>query len=227
MAFRGVSIAKRSRRRTMVCSGAGAMVCSLDARPAPARHAMSGLVHEPQASSGLVRDCADAPERRIGNDATAVREVIGSSDGCDLFTLRVLRTVAGRSFERSTGEADELLFVVDGSGRLIAADGEHQLEPEAGALLAGRSALRARQRRAGGSADRVPSRCTTRSRRGRRATRGTQRLAPGGPGRPDGHRRSRVPDRLRPRQRLRLRRRSSSATSRSAPRPPTTTSTTR
>jgi mannose-6-phosphate isomerase-like protein (cupin superfamily) len=87
--------------------------------------------------SGLVRDCADAPERRIGNDATAVREVIGSADGCDLFTLRVLRTVAGRSFERSSGEADELLFVVAGSGQLITADGEHQLEPETGALVAG------------------------------------------------------------------------------------------
>ena len=87
--------------------------------------------------SGLVRDCADAPERRIGNDATAVREVIGSADGCDLFTLRVLRTVAGRSFERSSGETDELLFVVAGSGQLITADGEHQLEPETGALVAG------------------------------------------------------------------------------------------
>jgi mannose-6-phosphate isomerase-like protein (cupin superfamily) len=99
--------------------------------------AMSGLVREPHAPSGLVRDCADAPERRSGNDATAVREVIGSGEGCELFTLRVLRTVAGRSFERSTGETDELLFVVGGGGRLIAGDGEHQLEPEAGALLAG------------------------------------------------------------------------------------------
>ena len=66
-----------------------------------------------------------------------MREVIGSADGCDLFTLRVLRTVAGRSFERSSGETDELLFVVAGSGQLITADGEHQLEPETGALVAG------------------------------------------------------------------------------------------
>lgn len=87
--------------------------------------------------TGFVRDFADAPERRSGNDATAVREVIGSDDGCDLFTLRVLRTVAGRSFERSSGEADELLFVVAGSGQLITADGDHQLEPETGALVPG------------------------------------------------------------------------------------------
>jgi len=97
---------------------------------------MSGLVREQHAPSGLVRDAAEAPERRRGNDATAVREVIGSSESRELFTMRVLRTVAGRSFERSTGEADELLFVIGGSGRLIAADGEHQLEPETGALLA-------------------------------------------------------------------------------------------
>jgi mannose-6-phosphate isomerase-like protein (cupin superfamily) len=116
----------------------GALGCGRDGLPANARDAPPahpfGL--EPRPMSGLVRDRADAPEHRRGNDATAVREVIGSSDGCEPFTLRILRTVAGRSFERSTGEADELLFVVGGSGRLIAADGEHQLEPEAGALLA-------------------------------------------------------------------------------------------
>ncbi len=87
------------------------------------------------AVSGLVRHASKAPERRTGNDAAAVRDVIDSSDGCELFTLRLLRTVAGRSFERATGEADELLFVVAGSGRLIAGEHEHELEPEAGALV--------------------------------------------------------------------------------------------
>jgi len=85
--------------------------------------------------SGLVRDAADAPERRTGNDATAVREVIDSSNGCELFSLRLLRTVAGRGAQRATGDAAELLFVLAGSGRLIATDGEHSLECEAGALL--------------------------------------------------------------------------------------------
>jgi mannose-6-phosphate isomerase-like protein (cupin superfamily) len=85
--------------------------------------------------SGIVRQASDAPERRSANGATAVREVIDSSNGCELFSLRLLRAVAGRSFERATGEADELLFVVGGAGRLIAADGEHQLDPEAGALV--------------------------------------------------------------------------------------------
>ena len=85
--------------------------------------------------SGLVRDAFDAPERRAGNDATAVREVINAEHGCELFSLRLLRAVTGRSAERQTASTDELLFVIGGRGRLIAADGEHELEPETGALL--------------------------------------------------------------------------------------------
>jgi mannose-6-phosphate isomerase-like protein (cupin superfamily) len=86
--------------------------------------------------SGLVRDCAEVHERRIGNDATAVREVLDSSHGCELFTLRLLRTVRGHGIARDSGAAEELLFTVAGRGVLIATDGEHELEPEAGALLA-------------------------------------------------------------------------------------------
>jgi mannose-6-phosphate isomerase-like protein (cupin superfamily) len=86
--------------------------------------------------SGLVRHASEAPERRTGNDAAAVREVIDASDGCELFTLRTLRAVAGRSAQRATGEADELLFAVSGHGRLISGDGEHTLEPETGARVA-------------------------------------------------------------------------------------------
>jgi mannose-6-phosphate isomerase-like protein (cupin superfamily) len=85
--------------------------------------------------SGVVRDARDAPERRTGNDATAVREIIDASHGCLSFSLRLVRTLAGRGAERLTGPADELLFVLSGRGRLIAADGEHDLEPETGALL--------------------------------------------------------------------------------------------
>ncbi len=86
--------------------------------------------------SGLVRHASDAPERRSANDAVAVRDVIDATHGCELFSLRLLRAVTGRSAARATGEADELLFVLSGRGRLIAQDGEHQLEPEAGALVA-------------------------------------------------------------------------------------------
>ena len=87
--------------------------------------------------SGLVRDACDAPESRAGNDAMAVREVIDASVGCTPFTLRVLRSVRGRSFERLTGTAAELLFVLAGRGHVIVDDHHHhEVEPETGVLLA-------------------------------------------------------------------------------------------
>ena len=85
--------------------------------------------------SGLVRNSADAPERRLGNDATAVRDVVGESDGCELFTLRTLRTVVGHGIARETGAAQELLFSVSGSGRVLTPDGEHSLEEQSGMLV--------------------------------------------------------------------------------------------
>jgi len=87
---------------------------------------------------GAVRDASSVPERRVGNDSAAVREVLGAAIGCTPFTLRVLRCVRGRSMQRQTGAADELLFVLEGHGTLLADDGRHELEPESGvALLAG------------------------------------------------------------------------------------------
>jgi hypothetical protein len=55
--------------------------------------------------SGVVRDAADAPERRTGNDSTSVRSVLDAAVGCEAFTLRTLRAVRGRSFERHAGAA--------------------------------------------------------------------------------------------------------------------------
>ena len=85
--------------------------------------------------SGVVRDCTEAPERRPASDALAVRAVIDDSVGCAEFSLRLLRAEPGARATGGTGAAEELLFVLSGRGRLIAADGEHDLEPEAGALL--------------------------------------------------------------------------------------------
>ena len=86
--------------------------------------------------SGLVRDAHAVAEHRVGNDATSVREVIDAADGCEPFTLRVLRAVTGRSMERTTDGAEELLFVVAGNGQLLLGDREHHaLEPEMGVLL--------------------------------------------------------------------------------------------
>lgn len=72
--------------------------------------------------SGVVRDALDVPERRTGNDALAVRDVIDAGDGCAPFTLRVLRAVRGRSFEQRTEGSEELLFVLRGAGEVIIDD---------------------------------------------------------------------------------------------------------
>jgi mannose-6-phosphate isomerase-like protein (cupin superfamily) len=85
--------------------------------------------------SGVVRDCEQVPERRTGNDSAAVRDVIDARDGCELFTLRTLRAVAGHSIARETGDSEELLFVVSGRGSIVTTAGEHAVEPETGLLM--------------------------------------------------------------------------------------------
>ena len=85
--------------------------------------------------SGVVRDCEQVTERRIGNDSAAVRDVIDARDGCELFTLRTVRAVAGHSIARETGSSEELLFVLSGTGAIVTSSGEHSVEPETGLLL--------------------------------------------------------------------------------------------
>jgi mannose-6-phosphate isomerase-like protein (cupin superfamily) len=85
--------------------------------------------------SGTVRAAAETLERRVGNDAVAVREVLDARNGCELFTLRMLRAVRGHGIARPTGDSEELLFTLSGHGTLLAGDGEHALEPESGALM--------------------------------------------------------------------------------------------
>ena len=86
--------------------------------------------------TGLVRDAATVADRRVGNDAIAEREVIGSADGCAPFSLRVLRCVRGRSFERLAESDEELLFVLTGHGTLLAEGHAHALAPQIGVRLA-------------------------------------------------------------------------------------------
>jgi mannose-6-phosphate isomerase-like protein (cupin superfamily) len=95
-------------------------------------------VTQRDAVTGAVCDASSAPEQRVGNDSVAVREVLGAAVGCTLFTLRVLRCVRGRSMLRETGVADELLFVLEGQGTLLADERRWELEGESGVqLLAG------------------------------------------------------------------------------------------
>jgi mannose-6-phosphate isomerase-like protein (cupin superfamily) len=85
--------------------------------------------------SGLVRHATEAPERRRPGDGAGLREVLDASNGCMPFSLGLLRVAGGAPAVRTSVGADELLFVLSGTGRLIGADGEHRLEPEAGLLV--------------------------------------------------------------------------------------------
>jgi len=85
--------------------------------------------------SDVVRDASAVPEQRTGNDSTAVRCVLDAAVGCEAFTLRTLRAVRGRSFERRTGAAQELLFVLSGGGELLCGGRHVELEPQTGVLL--------------------------------------------------------------------------------------------
>jgi mannose-6-phosphate isomerase-like protein (cupin superfamily) len=86
--------------------------------------------------SGIVRDSRTLPERRVGNDSTAVREVLDAAVGCSAFAMRTLRAVRGRSFERAVGANQELLFVLGGRGELICGEHHVALEAETAVLLA-------------------------------------------------------------------------------------------
>ena len=87
------------------------------------------------AGGGVVRDSAAVAEQRTGNDSIAVRSVLDATVGCEAFTLRTLRAVRGRSFERATGASEELLFVTAGAGELICGSEHIELDPQTGVLI--------------------------------------------------------------------------------------------
>jgi len=79
--------------------------------------------------SGVVRDCEQVPERRIGNDSAAVRDVIDARDGCELFTLRTIRAVAPQHRPRHRRERGAAVRR-ERSGSIVTASGEHAVESE-------------------------------------------------------------------------------------------------
>jgi quercetin dioxygenase-like cupin family protein len=77
----------------------------------------------------------DEVEARPESGTAQTRVTIDRSCGCERLEQRVLRFAPGRSEERQTADRQELLFVVSGRGRLSAAGGAHELEPDTGAFL--------------------------------------------------------------------------------------------
>jgi mannose-6-phosphate isomerase-like protein (cupin superfamily) len=84
--------------------------------------------------AGCVVAELDAPAHQ-GDQLTA-RATLGPHVGCTTFEQHVLELAPGGSAPRSTGECEEVLFVLSGRGELRLGGAEHALEPESGAYLA-------------------------------------------------------------------------------------------
>ncbi len=61
---------------------------------------------------------------------------IGPDSGFDALELAVIECAVGSSVARAAGAAEEVLFVLEGRGRLRLEGEPHELEPETGAYLA-------------------------------------------------------------------------------------------
>jgi mannose-6-phosphate isomerase-like protein (cupin superfamily) len=71
-----------------------------------------------------------------GGDAISARATVGPSTGFRALEQHLLSCASGRSSPRTTGQAEEVLFVIAGTGVLHLAGVAYQLERESGAYLA-------------------------------------------------------------------------------------------
>jgi mannose-6-phosphate isomerase-like protein (cupin superfamily) len=69
-------------------------------------------------------------------DTASVRVAFDSTNGCARLEQRVIRFGRGRSAERTLAGQQEVLYIVDGQGRLHVDGRAHELEPNMGVYLA-------------------------------------------------------------------------------------------
>lgn len=86
--------------------------------------------------SSRVIDSASVEPVRDDDDTAEVRVTFDRARGCERLEQRVIRYREGRSRPRSREDAQEILYVVAGSGTLRLDGREHALEPETGVFLA-------------------------------------------------------------------------------------------
>lgn len=67
--------------------------------------------------------------------ATVIRPTFGPATGCDLLEQSVVSVPPCGRTARSTGAAEEVLYVLEGAGVLRCGEQEHELEADAGASL--------------------------------------------------------------------------------------------
>jgi mannose-6-phosphate isomerase-like protein (cupin superfamily) len=88
------------------------------------------------AVTSFVVDENDLEPLRDADDTATVRVAFDAANGCERLEQRVIRFGPGRSAERKLGTQQEVLYIVDGRGRLHVDGRTHELEPNMGVYLA-------------------------------------------------------------------------------------------
>jgi mannose-6-phosphate isomerase-like protein (cupin superfamily) len=83
-----------------------------------------------------VVDAGEVPARAAQDGSLRERRTVGPGTGFDRLEQTVIECAPGASSRRAAGAAEEVLFVLQGSGTLELAGASHALEPETGAYLA-------------------------------------------------------------------------------------------
>src|SRR6266496_5872260 len=84
----------------------------------------------------FVVDEDDLRAVRDDGDTATVRVAFDAANGCERLEQRVIRFGPGRSAERKLAGQQEVLYIVDGRGRLYLEGHTHELEPNMGVYLA-------------------------------------------------------------------------------------------
>jgi mannose-6-phosphate isomerase-like protein (cupin superfamily) len=88
------------------------------------------------AVTSFVVDENDLDAVRADGDTASVRIAFDGTNGCERLEQRVIRFGPGRSAERTLARQQEVLYIVDGRGRLHVDGRTHELEPRMGVYLA-------------------------------------------------------------------------------------------
>jgi len=88
------------------------------------------------AVTSFVVDENDLEAVQDDGDTATVRVAFDAANGCERLEQRVIRFGPGRSAERKLAGKQEVLYIVDGRGRLHIDGRTHELEPNMGVYLA-------------------------------------------------------------------------------------------
>src|SRR5437667_11829764 len=88
------------------------------------------------AVTSFVVDENDLEAVQDDGDTATVCVAFDAANGCERLEQRVIRFRPGRSAERTLAGQQEVLYIVDGRGRLQVDGRTHELEPNMGVYLA-------------------------------------------------------------------------------------------